>query len=112
MWSDGGRSKYGRPAKTGDRMTGGVVVVAGGGGFIGGHLTRRLLDQGREVRVVDWKPVDEWQQVHPDADNRVLDLRLREACDQSLRGASEVFNLACDMGGMGFIENNRALCML
>jgi GDP-D-mannose 3',5'-epimerase len=111
MWSDGGRSKDGRPAKTGDRMTG-VVVMAGGGGFIGGHLARRLLDQGREVRVVDCRPVDEWHQVHSDADNRVLDLRLREACDESLRGAGEVFNLACDMGGMGFIENNRALCML
>src|SRR3954466_6895968 len=82
------------PGGEGDRMTGGVVVVAGGGGFIGGHLTRRLLSQGREVRVVDCKPVDEWQQVHPDADNRVLDLRLREACDESLRGAGEVFNLA------------------
>src|SRR3954454_7488115 len=90
----------------------GVVLVAGGGGFIGGHLVARLLEEGRDVRAVDCKPLVEWHQVHPNADNCELDLRLRESCAAAAHGVSQAFNLACDMGGMGFIENNRALCML
>ncbi len=93
-------------------MTDEVVVVAGGGGFIGGHLVADLLSEGRTVRSVDVKPPSEWYQLHPEADNRQLDLREIDACRQALDGASEVYNLAADMGGMGFIENNKALCML
>ncbi|MDP9071100.1 MAG: NAD-dependent epimerase/dehydratase family protein [Actinomycetota bacterium] len=93
-------------------MTDEVVVVAGGGGFIGGHLVADLLSEGRTVRSVDVKPPSEWYQRHPEADNRQLDLREIDACRQALDGASEVYNLAADMGGMGFIENNKALCML
>jgi nucleoside-diphosphate-sugar epimerase len=93
-------------------MSSDLIVVAGGGGFIGGHLAGRLLEQGFRVRSVDVKPQDEWYQVHDDAENLVLDLRLKDACDQALRGADEVYQLAADMGGMGFIENNKALCML
>ena len=88
------------------------IVVAGGGGFIGGHLVARLLDQGFAVRSVDVKPLTDWYQVHDDADNLVADLQLADACAQAVEGASEVYNLAADMGGMGFIENNKALCML
>jgi len=90
----------------------GLAVVAGGGGFIGGHLVSSLLRDGWRVRAVDCKPVDEWHQVHRGADNVVADLQLREACFDVTAGADEVYNLAADMGGMGFIENNRALCML
>jgi nucleoside-diphosphate-sugar epimerase len=93
-------------------MSDDLIVVAGGGGFIGGHLAKTLLDQGFRVRSVDVKPTDEWYQVHGDAENLVLDLRLADACDKALDGASEVYQLAADMGGMGFIENNKALCML
>jgi GDP-D-mannose 3', 5'-epimerase len=93
-------------------MTDSLVVVAGGGGFIGGHLVNRLLEDGRNVRSVDVKPLDEWCSVHPDAENLVLDLRLADACREALVGAQEVYNLAADMGGMGFIEKNKALCML
>jgi len=90
-----------------------LAVVCGGGGFIGGHLAKHLLAEGRyRVRVVDIKPEHEWYQRFDAADNRVLDLRLREACEESVKGASIVYNLAADMGGMGFIEKNRALCML
>ncbi|GAA3827971.1 NAD-dependent epimerase/dehydratase family protein [Nocardioides panacisoli] len=88
------------------------VLVAGGGGFIGGHLVADLLAQGKTVRAVDVKPVDEWYQVHPDAQNQVADLSLRENAMDATDGAREVFMLAADMGGMGFIENNKALCML
>jgi nucleoside-diphosphate-sugar epimerase len=88
------------------------VLVAGGGGFIGGHLVADLLAQGKTVRAVDVKPVDEWYQVHPDAQNQVSDLSLRENAMDATAGAREVFMLAADMGGMGFIENNKALCML
>ncbi len=90
-----------------------VVVVAGGGGFIGGHLVAHLLDTGfQSIRSVDVKPIEDWFQLFPDVDNRQLDLRLKDACYQALDGAKYVFNLAADMGGMEFIENNKALCML
>jgi GDP-D-mannose 3', 5'-epimerase len=89
-----------------------LVVVGGGGGFIGGHLVANLLSEGHRVRSIDLKPLDEWYQVHDDAENVVLDLRLMESCTQALAGANDVYNLAADMGGMGFIENNKALCML
>jgi nucleoside-diphosphate-sugar epimerase len=89
------------------------AVVTGAGGFIGGHLTRALLAEGKSVRAVDRKQLDEWYQVHPDAENLVRDLSLREACAESVRGgAAEVYHLAADMGGMGFIESNKAACML
>jgi nucleoside-diphosphate-sugar epimerase len=88
------------------------IVVAGAGGFIGGHLVGALLSQGADVRAVDSKPAGAWYQVFPEADNRQLDLQHRDACQIALHGAAEVYNLAADMGGMGFIENNKAACML
>jgi GDP-D-mannose 3',5'-epimerase len=90
-----------------------VVTVAGAGGFIGGHLVADLLRQGYgRVRAIDVKPLGEWFQLSSEVDNRVLDLRHRGACDEAVRGSAQVFNLASDMGGMGFIETNKALCML
>jgi GDP-D-mannose 3', 5'-epimerase len=90
-----------------------TILVAGGGGFIGGHLVKRLRDEGfTQIRSVDVKPLDEWYQTFDDVENVVADLKLRDACRVACRGVSEVYNLAADMGGMGFIENNRALCML
>src|SRR4051794_19541903 len=88
------------------------VLVTGGGGFIGGHLVAELLRQGREVRSVDCKPIEEWHQVFDDADNRVLDVSLLDSSREAVEGIGEVYNLAADMGGMGFIEGNKALCML
>src|SRR6267142_4563489 len=89
------------------------IVVCGGGGFIGGHLIADLLKQGqRDIRAVDIKPFEEWYQRFPGTENLELDLQDKRACEQSLNGAAVVYNLAGDMGGMGFIENNRALCML
>jgi GDP-D-mannose 3',5'-epimerase len=89
-----------------------VVLVAGGGGFIGGHLVRALLADGHEVRSVDAKPIDHWYQVSPGAENLVLDLSSLDECRKAVDGVGHVYNLAADMGGMGFIENNKALCML
>jgi nucleoside-diphosphate-sugar epimerase len=88
------------------------VLVAGGGGFIGGHLVADLLAQGLTVRSVDVKPTSEWYQVHGAAQNVQADLSLRESAMAQTEGAREVYMLAADMGGMGFIENNKALCML
>ena len=88
------------------------VVVCGAGGFIGGHLVADLLREGTRVRAVDGKPIDEWFQASGEADNRVLGLSDLNACREALEGARYVFNLAADMGGMGFIEANKALCML
>ena len=94
-------------------MKDGLVVIGGGGGFIGGHLAKHLLDEGfTNVRCVDIKPTSEWYQVHDNVDNVVADLMLKENCLAACDGASTIYQLAADMGGMGFIENNKALCML
>jgi len=88
------------------------ILVAGAGGFIGGHLVKELVKKGHSVRAVDMKPLNEWYQITDGVDNLVLDLRIRENCYTALNGYNEVFNLAADMGGMGFIENNKAACMI
>ena len=90
-----------------------TVVVCGAGGFIGGHMVRDLQERGfKSIRAVDRKPLEAWYQCFDGVENLCLDLGDKEACLTSLEGAGTVFNLACDMGGMGFIENNKALCML
>src|SRR5438309_2301708 len=90
-----------------------LIVVTGGGGFIGGALVAEFRRQGyTRIRSVDIKPCQEWYQVFDDVENLVLDLNLYENCERVARGAHEIYNLAANMGGMGFIENNKALCML
>jgi GDP-D-mannose 3',5'-epimerase len=90
-----------------------LVLVCGAGGFIGGHLVADLLRQGHtRIRAVDRKPLEDWYQRFPDVDNRVLDLQALEACAEAVQDVRAVYQLAADMGGMGFIENNKALCML
>jgi GDP-D-mannose 3', 5'-epimerase len=89
------------------------VLIAGGGGFIGGHLVNRMKELGYErIRSVDIKTLDQWYQVHDDVENIVADLSLLEECKRAVDGKQHVYNLAADMGGMGFIESNKALCML
>jgi len=89
------------------------IVVCGAGGFIGGHLIADLRRQGyTRLRAVDVKPRAEWYQWFDDVDNSVMDLQDRDSCYRAVQDQVWVFNLAADMGGMGFIENNRALCML
>jgi len=89
------------------------IVVCGGGGFIGGHLVADLRRQGHaDIRAVDYRPLGEWYQKFDDVENLVLDLQGKEACEEAVAGSGSVYNLAADMGGMGFIETNRALCML
>jgi GDP-D-mannose 3',5'-epimerase len=90
-----------------------LVVVAGAGGFIGGSLVARLRVQGHtKIRAVDIKPLSEWYQHFPDVENLILDLNLKPNCERAAEGAADIYNLAANMGGMGFIESNKALCML
>jgi GDP-D-mannose 3',5'-epimerase len=88
------------------------VFVAGGGGFIGGHLVKTLLERGHDVVVADIKPFEEWYQLDERAENHKENMEDRAACYRLIEGCDEVYCLACNMGGMGFIENNRSLCML
>lgn len=91
----------------------GLIVVTGAGGFIGGNLISSLRTRGhRRIKGVDVKPFEEWYQRFDDVENLSLDLNLKESCEIAARDASEIYNLAANMGGMGFIENNKALCML
>ncbi|TLD70887.1 NAD-dependent epimerase/dehydratase family protein [Phragmitibacter flavus] len=90
-----------------------LITICGAGGFIGGHLVADLRLQGfTKLRAVDIKPVSEWYQVFDDVQNLTLDLQEINACRTAVKDAAQVYNLAADMGGMGFIENNKALCML
>jgi GDP-D-mannose 3',5'-epimerase len=89
------------------------VVVCGAGGFIGGHLVKGLLNRGvHVVRAVDIKPLGEWYQLADGVENISLDLREKRNCLIATEGIDHVYQLAAEMGGMGFIENNKALCML
>jgi GDP-D-mannose 3',5'-epimerase len=95
------------------KVKGHKIVVCGAGGFIGGHLVQRLKENGAsEIRAVDIKPLDEWYQKIAGVENLALDLKEKDNCYEATAGFDAVFQLAADMGGIGFIENNRALCML
>lgn len=90
-----------------------LIVVTGAGGFIGGHLVSSFRARGyKAIRAVDIKAPEDWYQRFADVENLSLDLNLKENCEVTARGAHEIYNLAANMGGMGFIENNKALCML
>jgi GDP-D-mannose 3', 5'-epimerase len=94
-------------------LKGQKAVVCGAGGFIGGHLVKNLIANGVEViRAVDIKPLEDWYQETDGVENLSLDLKDKSNCMVAASGADVIFQLAADMGGMGFIENNKALCML
>lgn len=97
----------GYPVRKGD-----LIVIAGAGGFIGGNLARYFRDKGfTNIRAVDKKPLDQWYQHVPGVENLRLDCSTEEACKRASAGATEVYNLAADMGGMGFIERFRVECL-
>jgi nucleoside-diphosphate-sugar epimerase len=90
-----------------------LILIAGAGGFIGGAMVAEFRRLGHtRIRAVDVKPFEEWYQRFPDVENLSLDLNLKANCDQAAKGAAVIYNFAANMGGMGFIENNKALCML
>ena len=87
-------------------------LIAGAGGFIGGHLMKRLQLDGHEIICADIKPISSWFQISDKNKNLSLDLKDFKNCLKVCDGVDYIFNLACNMGGMGFIENNKAECML
>lgn len=88
------------------------ILITGAGGFIGGHLVGKLLKEGHRVRAVDKKPPGQWHQRFPAAENLTMNLQDKGACNRAANGCDWIYNLAADMGGMGFIELNKGLCML
>jgi GDP-D-mannose 3', 5'-epimerase len=89
-----------------------LVVVTGAGGFIAGSLVHSLAEKGfKRIRAVDKKPLPQWYQHVPGVESLCLDLSEEAACRRAVADAAEVYNLAADMGGMGFIEHNRVECL-
>ena len=89
-----------------------LIVITGAGGFIGGSLARYFHDQGfTRIRAVDKKPLPEWYQRVDGVESLSLDLSEYANCVRAAEGAAEVYNLAADMGGMGFIESHRVECL-
>ncbi len=89
-----------------------LIVIAGAGGFIAGSLARYFHDQGfTRIRGIDKKPLPEWYQRVPGVESICMDLSEKENAIEAVKGASEVYNLAADMGGMGFIERFRVECL-
>lgn len=94
-------------------MSNKLIVVTGAGGFIGGNLVASLRLRGcSNIRAVDLKPLEHWYQKFEGVENLCLDLNEKDNCEIAAKGAAEIYNLAANMGGMGFIEKNKALCML
>ena len=90
----------------------GLIVIGGAGGFIAGALVRYFQERGfTRIRAIDKKPLPEWYQRVPGVESLCLDLSDRESCIRACEGAWEVYNLAADMGGMGFIERFRIECL-
>ena len=87
-------------------------LICGAGGFIGGHLTGKLMEEGHEVVCADIKPLEYWFQIFDENKNYCLDLKEYENCLKVTKDVDYIYNMACNMGGMGFIENNKAECML
>ena len=93
-------------------MSKNTYLICGAGGFIGGHLAKSLMNEGHKVVCVDVKPMHLWFQLFEDNKNYSLDLKEYENCLTVSKGVDYIYNMACNMGGMGFIENNKAECML
>ena len=88
------------------------ILIVGAGGFIGGHLANRLLKDGNSIVAADIKPKEYWFQDFEEAKNYyAMDMKNIDNCKKITKKIDYVFNMACNMGGMGFIENNKAECM-
>jgi GDP-D-mannose 3',5'-epimerase len=89
-----------------------LIVIAGAGGFIAGSLTRYFHNKGHtRIRAIDRKPLPDWYQRVPGVESLCMDLSEKDNCIKACEGAVEVYNLAADMGGMGFIERFRIMCL-
>jgi nucleoside-diphosphate-sugar epimerase len=101
-----------KTAKTSGLRSHDLIVITGAGGFIGGALAKYFAEQGfTNIRAVDKKPVPEWYQHVDGVENLCLDVSDSDNCEKACEDAVEVYNLAADMGGMGFIERFRIECL-
>jgi len=101
-----------KTAKTSGLAKDDLIVVTGAGGFIGGSLVKYFRDEGfTRIRAVDKKALPDWYQIIPQAESLCFDVSNEENSRRVCEGAVEVYNLAADMGGMGFIERFRIECL-
>lgn len=92
------------------------IIIAGAGGFIAGHLTKVMADKGHKILAIDIKNKEDWFQVNSSKNVENLfstDLKDRNIVKEILskKKYDRIYNLACNMGGMGFIQNNHVDCL-
>jgi GDP-D-mannose 3',5'-epimerase len=105
---EGVKTKVWPPVRPSDKR---IVMIGGGGGFIGSHLAKRLKAEGEYIVIADWAKNIYFEDSEYCNEFHMLDLRFQDNADKACTGVDDVYDLAADMGGMGFIESNHTVIL-